>query len=422
MRNSILAGVLVLLFFGACTKNEMNESEGLNAGSVQFTADYLQPARIDSFLSDRNSGLFYDRIPNLDRDLYLKNRIFLFSRSGVKVGLVDSTGNFIQQITQKGEGPGEIAIARSAKGWQNKKGEIYVLTNANGYSLYVYNADGSYRYVLRLYSALPEAYHPWGSSFDITEKEKGIYKLTMSIGSTSYDRLRKGFYEQSSAVAQFVINDDDERITSVNTFMPYKDLPKIKNALASESVCWSGNEARFQVVGANTYLTFPFSEKVYVLNEDFEIKDTYDLKFFKQYSTGYCLPMTEKLPETTYERTYDQYHAYLGNAHISDLQVLGNLLIVQFVAPLPENEYLPKFPTRSQAQDISAFSGFFQKRDKYWLIYNTDNGNEQLIKLSPYHGKGIFLDEQRMLVEKTYPDNDDRYLMKYTLNSPLGSE
>lgn len=410
----------MLLFFGACSADKSDRRETLSTGAVQLEADYLQPSRIDSFPLDRNSGRFYDRIPNLDRDLYLSNRIFLLARNGVNVGLVDSTGNFLRQITQKGEGPGEIVIARSAKAWQNEQGEFYVLTNANGYSLYVYDNNINYRYVLRLYDALPDAYHPFGSSFDITEKENGVYKLTISIGSKVYDPLRKKFYEESSAIARFVIDDYQHSIKSVKTFMPYRDIPEVKKALATESVCWSGNEARFQVVGDYIYLTFPFSDQVYVLDENFKIRQAYKLKTFGQYNSGYCLAMTDQLPETTYDRTYAQYHTYLGNAHISNLQVLDNLLIVQFVAPLPENDYLPKFPTRDEAQDITAYSGFFQKRDKYWLIYNMDNGNEQLIKLPPGHQQGIFLDRKRMLVEKTYTDIEDRYLMKYTLSTPVG--
>ena len=38
-----------------------------------------------------------------------------------------------------------------------------------------------------------------------------------------------------------------------------------------------------------------------------------------------------KMPDNLYDRTYLQFELYLSNLHITDLQVLDDLIILQFV-------------------------------------------------------------------------------------------
>jgi hypothetical protein len=221
-------------------------------------------------------------------------------------------------------------------------------------------------------------------------------------------------------IAQFTIDDFEEKVISTKTFWPYSDIPEVKEALARGSLCWSGSEARFDIIDEKVYLTYPFLRKVYVLNRRFKVMDTFELKSLRQYQNGYCRNLSSEPPTTTYDRTYEQFRTYLSNLHIRDIQVLENLFIVRFVTPLNENDFLSKFPTPKETEDIGAYQGFFQSRDMYWLVYNTSNGNEELIRLSPEHRQGVFLDKNRLLVEKVFADREERYLMKYLLKKTLG--
>lgn len=404
----------------SCSDSEKVHSTNNYKGLRPEKIDYLNPLRTDSFAIDRNSDLFLNRIASLDREVFLDNRIFLFSRAGLKVAAVDTLGYFVKKINQRGDGPGEIIIARSAKAWQNQQGDIYVLSNANAYSLYVFDARGNYRYVIRLFKELEGMYHSVSGSFHISEKKGGKYELTLAVNTTASSPYTSGFYDDQPTIARFVIDDYLQKVTSTKTFWPYNDIPEVKKALEEGSLCWSGSEARFDIIDDKIYLTYPFLRKVYALNKRFKIIDTYELKSLGHYQSGYCRDLSTDPPVTTYERTYEQYRTFLSNLHIRDIQVLDELLMVRFVAPLRESDFLPKFPTPNEAEDIGAYDGFFQPRDMYWLIYNTTNGSEQVIRLSPEHRQGIFLDKSRLLVEKVFPDREERYLMKYSLSKSLG--
>ena len=50
--------------------------------------------------------------------------------------------------------------------------------------------------------------------------------------------------------------------------------------------------------------------------------------------------------------------------------------------------------------DIVNYQGFFQTRDKYWLVFNTTNGKEELIRFSPEHKKGVFLAKKQTVGRK----------------------
>jgi hypothetical protein len=415
-----LAILWVLCGLAGCSDARRADSNGSPEGVSLEQTPYLTPLKTDSFAIDQNSNLFLNRIASLDREVFLENRIYLYSRAGLQVAAVDTLGHFVKKITQKGDGSGEINIARSAKAWQNHQGDIYVLSNANAYSLYVFDKEGNYRYVIRLFRELEGMYHSVSGSFHISPKTNGRYELTLAVNTTGSSPYIAAFYEDQPTIARFVIDDFQQKVISTDTFWPYTDIPEVSKALEQGSLCWSGSEARFDIVGDEIYLTYPFLRKVYVLNRRFRVKEEYELKSLSDYQSGYCRDLTSEPPKDTYEQTYEQYRTYLSNFHIRDIQALDNLLIIRFVAPLSESDFLPGFPTRKEAEDILAYQGFFQSRDMYWLIYNRDSGKEQVIRLSPEHRQGIFLDKRRLLVEKVFPDREEGYLMKYTLSQPIG--
>ena len=81
-----------------------------------------------------------------------------------------------------------------------------------------------------------------------------------------------------------------------------------------------------------------------------------------------------------YERSYFQYKNYLGNLHIGGLQVLDNLVLIQFRKSLLEKDILPNFPTKDQFDKRE--KGFALERDSYYLIYNLEKGEEEIVKLT----------------------------------------
>ncbi|WP_339700007.1 hypothetical protein [uncultured Roseivirga sp.] len=422
MKSIILvgAGLLFFLPFFSCSKRSKEQSLS-EEYSVNLEADFLSPIAKDSILIDTHGDLFYNSIPKLDREQYLNNQLFLMGYNGLNVGVIDTTGRFTRHITRKGNGPGEIPVGNNASGWQSIDGGIYVLTGGNAYMLFVYDKYANFRYSLKLFQALPDYYRFPLTSFHFTEKnEVGKFYLTLAVGSTIYSPFTKSYYENTDVLARFEINEYQQKIVSAETFMPNKGLPEIKESLKEGKTYWFNPNPLFQIIGNKTYFMLSFSDGIYVLNEDLEIEEMIKPKVLSEVNkikdgSNFLL----KTPYQFYDMTYYQYKNFLSNLYINNLQVLGDLVIVQFSKPLKGKDFLPKFPTRNQVNQ-GKVGGFSQKRDQYWLIYNLKNGKEELIKLPPEYLTGIFLDKKRMVVEKRFNDIEGFYLMKYTLPNPIG--
>jgi hypothetical protein len=414
------AGLLFFLPFFSCSKS-LEEQSVSEQSLVDLETDFLLPITKDSILIDTHSNMFYDNIPKLDRDQYLSNRLFLMGRAGLNIAVIDTTGKFIRHITRRGISPGEIPIGYNASVWQSSDGGIYVLTGGNAYMLYVFDEYANFRYSLRLFQALPDYFHFPLASFHFTEKnEEGKFYLTLAVGSTSHSEFIKSYYENTDAFARFEINEYQQKIVSAETFMPYKDLPEINESLKEGKTYWFDSKPLFHTIGNKTYFTLSFSDCVYVLNENFKIEERIKPKVLSEVNknkSGSDFLLNKYVDY--YDRTYYQFKNVLSNLYIRNLQVLDDLVIVQFSKPLKETDFLPKFPSREQANE-GQMKGFFQKRDQYWLIYNLKSGKEELIKLPPEYGTGIFLDKKRMIVEKRFVDLEGFYLMKYTLPEAIG--
>tara|TARA_R110001599_G_scaffold544_1_gene2370 strand:- start:212 stop:1483 length:1272 start_codon:yes stop_codon:yes gene_type:complete len=422
VKSIILVGVGLLFFlpFFSCSKSQ--EEQSLSGQSlVNLEADFLSPIAKDSILIDTHGNLYYNSIPKLDGEQYLNNQLFLMGRSGLNLAIIDTAGGFNRHITGRGNGPGEIPVGNNASVWQSTDGGIYVLTGGNAYMLFVYDKHANFLYSLRLFQALPDYYRFPLTSFHFTEKnEEGKFHLTLTVGSTIHSPFTKSYFENTDVLARFEINEFQQKIVSAETFMPYKDLPEIKESLKEGKTYWFNPNPLFQTIGNKTYFMLSFSDCIYVLNEDFEIEEMIKPKVLSEVNkikngSNFLL----KTPYEYYDMTYYQYKNFLSNLYINNLQVLGDLVIVQFSKPLKEKDFLPKFPTRNQVNQWQ-IDGFSQKRDQYWLIYNLKNGKEELIKLPPEYVTGIFLDKKRMVVEKRFDDIEGFYLMKYTLPNPIG--
>ncbi len=416
------AGFLFFLPFFSCTNSP--EMQSVNEESlVSLETDFLLPIAKDSILIDTHGNLFYDYIPKLDREQYLSNRLFLMGYNGLNVGLIDTTGKFTRHITRRGNGPGEIPVSNFASVWQSIDGGIYVLSSGNAFMLYVFDRYANFRYRLRLYEALPNVFRAPRTSFHFTEKdEDGKFHLTIAVGSTLYSEFTKSYYENTDVLARFEINEYQQKIVSSETFMPYKSFPEVKETLKEGKIFWFNLYPMFETTGNKTYLTFPFSDCIYVLNENFKIEKrirSKKLSEVKKIKNGSDFLI--KTPTDYFDLIYYRNKNAFSNLYIKNLQVLSDLVIVQFSKPSEEKDFLPKFPTKQQVnEDLRNYEGFVHKRDQYWLIYNLKSGKEELIKLPTEYQKGIFLDEKRMIVEKKFDDLEGTYLMKYTLPNQIG--
>ena len=98
-------------------------------------------------------------------------------------------------------------------------------------------------------------------------------------------------------------------------------------------------------IGNKFYYALSFSDHIYVLDEKLQIKKEIRPKVLSEVNKGKNgSDFLLETPRQFYDRSCYQFKNYLGNLYLSNLQVIDELLIVQFQKPLLEKEFLPKFP------------------------------------------------------------------------------
>ena len=421
MRISVLTMGVLLMFlpFFSCSNRQVEENTKVKP-SLNVETDFLSPVGKDSILIDTHGNLFYNSIPRLDRNQYLKNRLFLMGYAGLNLAVIDTLGRFDKHITRRGSAIGEIPIGNNAEVWQSSDGGIYVLSSGNAYMLFVYDKNANFRYSLRLFQALPDSFRAPLTSVHFSEKDdEGKFFLTLAVGSTLHGQFTKKYYDDTDVLARFEINEHQQKIVSAESYIPYNSLSEIQESLKTGKSYWFNPHPLFFNQNNILYFVLPFSDTIYVFDENFKLEKKIKsdvLSKIREIKNGseFFLKPTQDY----YELTYYQYKNVLGNLYIKNLQVLDGLLVIQFQKPLLEKDFLPKFPTRDQFDKRQ--KGFYQERDQYWLIYNLENGEEELLKLTENHRNGTFLDEKRLLVEKKFDDIEGFYLMKYTLPEAIG--
>lgn len=419
LKDFLALQLLIWLASSCSVQEQTSETDQIRSNfQIDLNPSYLDIISKDSIPLAPDSDYIFDRVPEINPDLFKKNRQFVVSRPDVIMGLMDTTGHFLQKITERGVGPGQLLAARSAKAWIGEYGDIYVLTNSNAFALYVFSQTGEYKYMVKLFSTIDGIYHPRMGFYHMSEKKEGTYTLTLSIGSTSYSTFNNEYYEKSSAIAQFVIDDRQEKIIESSTKLPLMQYEEIKKGVDNRSISWGGREAIFREHNDQFYVTFPFAKSVYVYDSEFQEVDRISLKTLHLYEPGFSYKM-QPTPDELYDRTYLEFRTYLESSFIKNMQITDDLLIIQYQAPLKESDYLHNFPTKNEILTKDNWEGFFVKVDQMWLIHDLQTGKEKLIRLSSEHDLGTFLDKNRLLVTRNIDGIEDLFIFKYLLKESI---
>ena len=396
------------------TEGDNSILKGIPADSDQPYTEILKADTIK--LAPESSVIFYN-IPEVNSRLFKKNRQFVFSNADLVVGEIDSLGRLVREITREGDGPGELVAAKSVKAWEDEDGDIYVLTNSNAFSLYAYDKDGNYKYVIRLFRHIEGYYHHKLASYFMSEKTEGKFKLILGISSTISSKYEPEYYDKTDVLAEFEIDDLSGKVLTAKTVLPFVDFDEIKNALNEKEFAWGSDHSIFTKVADKLYLTFPFSRQVYVFDDNYQLIEQVKLNALSQYEVGASIKMADVYYDL-YERTFADFSAYLSNLTVRGIQLYENYLIVQYEVPLKESEYLKFFPTEKEAYETDNWGGFFQERDQFWLIHNLTDSSERFIRLPKGHHFGSFLNHNQLLVESR-ADSDESLLLKYTLSESI---
>lgn len=407
---SIVLTMLLFLFVNSCKeKSDLIEFSASRLGRL----DYSIPLSRDSLLLDKVSNHVFYSIPDLNAELYRQNSQFVVSFGNLMVAEIDTLGNLLKEIIRFGEGLGEINAARSLKAWKAEDSHYYVLTNSNAFSLYSYDKEGDYKYVIRLFSELEGYYHPRNGQYHMTKKEDGQFLLTVAIGSTKYGPFSEGYYRNSYALAQFLIDDITGKVLSVKKLLPYAEVDEVKEALEDRRVSWGIKEPVFAYSKGKYFVAFPFSNKVEVYDQSFnKVFSAYKVEYMTTSRKGYSYSM-QPTPQDLYDRTYMDFRAYYENPHVRGIQVVGDQIVLQIQPPYPKNKYEGIIPDKEEIKTKGNWEAFSVSVEQYWLQFNMVDYSERVIKLGAGHHIGKFLDPNTMIVLKSPEKYDNLYIMKY---------
>jgi hypothetical protein len=344
---------------------------------------------------------------------YKSDTLLAFSFPKLDLSFVDTRGKFLSQITQKGEGPGLLGTSGFIDVTVGEDKNIYVISQDNSFTLFVYNRNGKYKGKVRLFTSLPEANAQiFYSSFNIINHphEKESILLTMSIGSTQYSPYSEAFYEKGAQIAQFRINKQTLKVESVEKKVLLRNEPEIKEALSNNSFNWYRATALFDLNNGKFYKASMYSRKIDVYDLNFNKVREIELTKLPRLRNNFSSKFSPKRSADIMERTTLEQKLQYENVSIWNVQSKGDVLLVQLNEPVEAGRH--KVPTLRELQ-----SGWSASYPNLVLIKNLKTNTEKLFALDVrFQGKITLIDSEHFLIKGSpSPDVEETYLYKFRI-------
>lgn len=371
----ILVYSLILLASCDRTQNVSEVADLDDYFDMDFEALAKRYVPLDTIpLSDSIHYFNYDI--NIDR--IKENKITAAQIPNLRLYMIDSLGNVLQKITQAGNAPGMLGKVNFALTSIDDSENIFVLTTGNAYRLFMFDSDYNHIHTFNLFNVIDEfTVNPVNNTFKLSYLNNNTLSVVMSVGSTVYPKHSIEFFENASSIVKFIIDLSELEIIDHAKHLLYRDLPEIKEALTTQSIWWNINGAVFDFSDGHYYLTYPFSRKAYVYDNDFNLVDTVDFRLFQTLSRRrFKNNMREPIIDV-YDRTIAGMRLQLENLNIQHIDIKGNYLLIQFPEILKENGYsLP-------SKDEMRVSNMAPAQHLNAIIKNLETGEEKLITLPP---------------------------------------
>lgn len=406
MKNSLIYFFIYLLILVSCDKNEPSKNE-------YFNSDFL--VELDGHIQLLDSIRLYDSINyfnlNIYADHFSNGKVLASQIPNLSFYLLDGSGKIERKITQKGQGPGLLGNANFGLGFLGNSGRIYVLTAGNSYQLFIYDVSGAFIKSFPLFKYMSDVFvPPVNSSFEVIENEDNTILATFSTGSALYPPDSRKYFEESTGIAQFVINMNSLKVSDFYRKLPLIELPEIQEALDDEGFYWEDAYPIFDYENGLFYLTYAFSGEVFVYDQQFNLIDTIDLETLESIPCRNFVQKIELNNDDFFNRTIKATRRRKENLNIQRINVHNNMLVVQFPEIFKEGSYdLPSIGDISGPRKVS------HPILQHSLFKNLNTNEERFVTFPEDHFSISIVDHQDFLVHVIPREREEVFLLKYRL-------
>ncbi|HMN91286.1 MAG TPA: hypothetical protein PKD70_15265 [Saprospiraceae bacterium] len=333
-----------------------------------------------------------------------ENKILAFQYPMLNLSLLDSTGQFVKEISRKGNLPGNFVSIFILPLWDDN-GNIFVIEQGDVSRLSIFNKNLAFEKSIHLLKdeyfipAILSSTEIYKSPYD-----KGIRIIT-SINSNVYIEHDKKYYEEGFGIADITINNSE--VTSIQYRLPYKDMDYIKQALERDKKTWDSSTAYFKIWNNKLYVKFEFDNSVYVYNPDnFELEKEIILSPAYE-SKGYSTPFGNIYKGDINKSVEGSFRIRASNLYYYDINVKDGCLFILYRKPLPEN----RIPTNAAEEEDTQYTSVLH-------IYDLSNDKEYTLDLPEMlsdYTRIYPLDRETVLFTGDEKVSEDIYLYKFKL-------
>ena len=347
----------------------------------------------------------------INTDTYDKDTILGFSYPRLDLSFLNSKGEFLSKITQKGDGPGLLGKSGFIDVSVGASGDVYVLRQDNAYAVYIYGAKGAFKKKVNLFRYFSDVFPPtFYSSFHVQDSGSEII-LTLSLGSTVHSPFSLDHYQKDHQIAQFHLAKKSFEMLRKEKKLLLASEPEIAEAIKNNQINWYRPSALFSFDNGKFYKSSMYSRQVRVYDPEFKLIESLDLEMLPKLKNSFSAPFKEKRSPDLQERTKMEHQLLYENVNIWNVQAKGDVVLVQMNEPKELGRYVPL--TQKELQQ-----GVSVVYENIVIVKNIKTKEERLFKLPiRFQGKISLLNSEYFFIQGTpSPDVEENYLYKFSIN------
>ncbi|WP_268122820.1 hypothetical protein [Roseivirga pacifica] len=364
---------------------------------------------LDSIDLSNNFGVYHTLISYAKG--FERNNILTTELPNLKIHRIDSSGQYLNTISKRGEAPGHLGSARFAVSYVGKSGRIYIVTTGNAYELYVFENNGTYIGSIPLFKHLQDQFAVFKSKSAMHVYEYGTNNIRLTLSSESTIHLTNSaeFYENSDALAVFDIDVESLALIDAKTEIPYKSIDEVQKALATKKFNWSSPSPNIDFYNQHYYLSFPFFNGFFIYDLEFNLIEKIDFGSDKNLG-GFYAEMDGQKSQDKLINTIQLFRLLRENINVSNIQVEDSLVLIQYPEVFKKGTY--PLPNRESIGNVTALNYAFEQ---VFFVYDLKTKQLYNGTLPEEHYNIMLLDRNTMLIETQSSQVEDKILLKAKL-------
>jgi len=264
----ILNLIIFLTLFTSCKKELTSK---INPTNYNTTTKEIQYTITDSIQLNKNKNYSF-----INLEKYNVDSIYAFTYPQLEFDILNRKGELVNEITKKGDGPGELNKLFTMALCDNK---IFLIECDNYYKCYVFDANTlEYITLIDLQEQESSMFpYPLISSFNVI-KQNTDYILTFAGSNFTHSTENKQYYKENNAIAEYRI-DQKFNVIKYTERLPYYKFESMIRNLNSNIRFWDHAIVQYKHYKSNNIIAPFFSDSIFVYNKDWKLTKKIKINF-----------------------------------------------------------------------------------------------------------------------------------------------